>query len=203
MFFYAPVIEFKEIKCYNYFMRFNFKKWKYVNITILLLSIVLFYFFSKTGLAKNLILEIGKLGYFGALIVGIFFVSIYTITPASVALFYLAENHNLLLIAFCAGVGAMLGDYIILRFLKDKVYKEIKSIFNINKKTYLNKLFQTPYFAWLLPVIGAIIIASPLPDEIGIAMMGLSRVKHWQFLILTFLLNALGILAIIGFTRIF
>jgi len=33
------------------------------------------------------------------------------------------------------------------------------------------------YLSWSLPVIGAVIIASPFPDELGISLMGFSKMK--------------------------
>ncbi|KKS26035.1 MAG: hypothetical protein UV36_C0007G0005 [Parcubacteria group bacterium GW2011_GWC2_42_6] len=184
-------------------MKINFKKWKYTNTAMLLLSLALFFFLSETDLIKNLITQIGELQYLGAFIIGIFFVSIFTVVPASVILFYLAENNDPLLTAIFAGMGAVAGDYLIFKFLKNKVFEELQPVFKKIEGTYFHKLLHTPYFAWVLPVVGATIIASPLPDEVGITLMGLSRVKNWQFIILTFILNTLGILGIIGLAKIF
>ncbi|MCC7436766.1 hypothetical protein IT402_02755, partial [Candidatus Nomurabacteria bacterium] len=67
--------------------------------------------------------------------------------------------------------------------------------------TGLSRIISTPYFAWLAPVIGAIIIASPLPDEIGVGLIGISKMKNWQFLVLSFVLNSLGILLIVTLAK--
>ena len=47
-----------------------------------------------------------------------------------------------------------------------------------------------------MPLTGAIIIASPLPDELGLAMMGLSRVPIAAFIPISYTMNFLGILLI-------
>jgi hypothetical protein len=65
------------------------------------------------------------------------------------------------------------------------------------------RIFSTPYFAWILPVLGAFIIASPFPDEIGIGLMGISRMKTWQFLLLAFVLNSTGIFFIVTLANSF
>jgi len=39
-------------------------------------------------------------------------------------------------------------------------------------------------------------VISPLPDELGLAMMGLSKMKTSLFIPISFILNSLGILAI-------
>jgi len=67
----------------------------------------------------------------------------------------------------------------------------------------LKKLFLSPFFTWLIPIAGAFIIASPLPDEIGISLMGLSKVKNWHFILITFLLNAIGIFLVVTLARSF
>ena len=171
---------------------------KYKNTTLLILSLVALFFLADTKIAHILIKQIGSYGYLGAAITGIFFVLTFTVAPAAVVLFRLAQEFNPILIAFYAGAGAALGDLIIFRFLKDGVFEELAPFFRKLGKSRLSNTFKTPYFAWLLPVLGAIIIASPFPDEIGIGLMGLSSIKFWQFLLLVFALNTVGILIIIS-----
>jgi hypothetical protein len=147
--------------------------------------------------AHQALAHVGKLGYLGAFIVGMFFVSTFTVAPSMVVLFFLADTLNPLYVAPIAGAGAVLGDFLIFRFFKDRVFDEIKPVFMNFGGSHLSRLFATPYFAWLAPVFGALIIASPLPDEIGVGLLGATRIKWWQFLILAFTLNSIGILVII------
>jgi hypothetical protein len=58
-----------------------------------------------------------------------------------------------------------LGDYLILKYLKDRVFAELEPFFLDHGGKPLRKLFKTPYFAWTLPFIGAIIIISPLQQQ--------------------------------------
>ena len=102
-----------------------------------------------------------------------------------------------------AGLGGVFGDYLIFRFLKDRVFEEIKPILKKIGKPLVNKLIFTPRFSWIVPVLGAIIIASPFPDEIGISLMGLSKIKNWQFVLISFILNSLGILFMIMIIKSF
>lgn len=177
------------------------KRWKYRNTALLGLSLVLVFFLADTDIAHALITEIGTYGYLGAAIVGVFFVSTFTVAPASVVLFHLAQDFNPGLIALFAGAGGVVGDLIIFRFLRDGVFDELKPLFTRYGGSHLAVLLRTPYFAWLTPVIGAVIIASPLPDEIGVALMGLSRIKLWQFVLLAFILDSLGIFAVVLLAR--
>lgn len=179
----------------------SYKNWHYKNTALLIVSLAVFFYASKTPYVQELVRSIGNLGYFGAFITGGFFVSVFTVAPASAVLFYLAKILNPFGVALLGGAGAVIGDYIIFRFLKDRVFEELMPAFQKMGGTYITDLLQTPYFSWLLPIIGAIIIASPFPDELGVGMMGLSRVKNWQFILITFILNSVGIFMIITFAR--
>ena len=175
----------------------NYKNWKLKNTFFLLVSVVFLFYFVDTPLAKNIIDSVKDLGYPGIFLTGVFFVSTFTVVPASIVLFYLAKEFNIFEVVLLAGLGSMVGDYIIFRFLKDKIFKELKPIFLQLGGSHVSKLFSTPYFAWFAPALGAIIIASPLPDEIGIGLLGVTKLKNWQFMILSFVLNSFGIFVII------
>ncbi len=179
----------------------TYRAWRFKN-TFLLIAILLSVFFATgTSLGQQVILSISKLGYVGSFIAGIFFVSTFTVAPAGVVLFKLAQIYSPILVALSAGVGAVIGDYVIFRFLKDSVFEEIKPVFMKLGGSYITRLLGTPYLGWLAPVLGAIIIASPFPDEIGVGLMGISKLKNWQFLTISFLLNSLGILLVITLAK--
>lgn len=179
------------------------RNWKLKNITLLLISFLIFFYLADTALVKNFIIRIGNLGYLGAFITGIFFVSTFTVAPAAVVLYRLADRLDPFEIAILAGMGAVLGDYTIFRFLKDRVFEELKPYFKKVEQSEIGRIFKTPYFGWLMPVIGAFIIASPLPDELGIGILGATKMKNWQFIILSFLLNAVGIFIIVSLAQLF
>ena len=181
----------------------KYKHWKLKNTFLLIVSVVALFYFSDGPFIKNVIHEIGGLGFFGAFLAGVFFVSTFTVVPAGIVLFYLAGKLDPLGVIISAGVGAMLGDYVIFRFLKDRVLGELEPVFMKLGGSHISRLFSTPYFAWLAPVFGAIIIASPFPDEIGIGLLGIAKIKNWQFLILSFILNSLGIFFIIALANLF
>lgn len=179
----------------------GWRKWKYKNTTLLILSLVVFFYFADSPAVKNFINGLGSLGYLGAFITGIFFVSTFTVAPAAVVLFNLADHLNPFEVAILAGLGAVVGDFIIFRFVKDRVFGELWPLFTWLKDSRVSELLHTPYFAWLLPVIGATIIASPLPDELGVGILGIAKMRSWKFLILSFFLNAVGIFIVVTLAR--
>ena len=60
----------------------------------------------------------------------------------------------------------------------------------------MKALFKFKFFRWLTWLIGGLIIASPLPDELGISLLGFSKAKTSLFIVLSFVFNFLGILFI-------
>ena len=175
----------------------KYKFWKFKNTLLLILSVAFLVYLIDVPAVKDAVHGLSGLGVFGIFLAGMFFVSTFTIAPAGVVLFYFAKEFDPFAVVIFAGVGAMCGDYLIFRFLKDKVFEELRPAFEKIAGSHLSKIFSTPYFAWLAPVLGAVIIASPLPDELGISLLGISKLKNWQFLLLSLGLNSLGILAIV------
>ncbi len=176
----------------------KYQDWKFKNTVGLFIGLALFFYFLDHPIISGAILKIGALGYFGVFLTGIFFVSTFTVAPSAIILFRLASTMNIWAVALVAGLGASFGDFVIFRFLKDNVFEEMKPVFRRVTGERLQKLFETPYFGQLSMVLGAIIIASPLPDETGLALLGLSKIKPWQFLLLSFILNAIGIFIVIS-----
>ena len=90
----------------------------------------------------------------------------------------------------------MIGDLIIFRFVKDRVSEHLSYLIKVSKTERIVSIFKLKLFRWIIPFVGALVIASPLPDEIGVAMLGLSKMKNSYFILLSFLLNSAGILII-------
>lgn len=173
--------------------------WKYKNLTAVFISIVLAVVLSRIEVFHSFLLHLGGFGYIGAFIAGILFVSTFTVTTSALVLLTLAETLPPVEIGLIAGVGAVVGDMTIFHLIKDGLACEIEDIYNhVDKKRHLKKLFHSKYFNWILPVLGAIIIASPLPDELGISLIGLSKLSTLKFIFLSYFLNSIGIFLIVS-----
>lgn len=131
--------------------------------------------------------------YILAFVAGIFFISFFTVVPSSFILINLSANSSLLDIALIAGLGAMIGDLIIFLFVKERLSNNFFDFLKFKDKGYLEKLKNSRMLKYFLPVLGAAIVASPLPDEIGVALMGASKMKRRYFIPISYLLNAIGI----------
>ncbi len=180
----------------------HYRHWRYKNTTLLLASIAIFIFFADTPFIKSAISHLGEWGYVGAVLAGICSVLTFTVAPALVVLYYLAERLNIFELAVLAGLGSVIGDFLIFSFFKDKVFVELEPIVTrLSQKPFMH-IFQSPYFAWLTPVAGALIIASPLPDELGVTLLSASKLKRWHFILLSFTLNTIGVWILINGARL-
>lgn len=174
------------------------QKYKYKNFTFLFLSLFFAFYLFRNEAFHSYLLHLGTFGYIGAFIGGILFVSTFTVATATLILLVLAEGLHPIEIGIIAGAGAVIGDLLIFRFIKDSLTREVESLYNsVDSNHNLVKVLHSKYFSWTLPVIGALLIASPLPDEIGISLMGIAKMKMGKFLLLSFILNSIGIFLVI------
>lgn len=171
--------------------------WALRNTLLLVASLVVLFAVARTDVAHAIVGFLGDFGYASGVLVGFFFVSTFTVAPAAVLLFHLAQELHPVLLALLAGVGSVLGDLVLFRFLKDRVFEELRPYVQSLGGSHLLLMLKTPYFAWFAPVLGALIIASPFPDELGISLLGLSKISTVQFMALTYVLNVAGILFIV------
>lgn len=167
-----------------------------------MLSITAAFYLSQLKEFHFFLLNLGKFGYLGAFIAGILFVSTFTVSTGIVILFVLAEKLSPVEIGIIAGLGAVIGDITIFSFVKDSLLNEISPIYKRIGGDHLTKVLHTKYFGWTLPVVGAILIASPLPDEIGVSLMGISKMKKYKFMLISFVLNAIGIFLVISASKV-
>jgi len=182
------------------------KKWHryhYKNITYVLISFVFALLLLQNQTFRDLLIHLGNFGYIGAFIGGLLFVSTFTVSIGVVILSILTSSLNSIELGIFASIGAVAGDLIIFKFIRSKgLIDEIKHFFKYFGGEKLSHIIHTKYFGWLLPVVGAIIIASPLPDELGVGLMGISKLKVYQFVILSYILNSIGIFVVISASSI-
>jgi len=178
------------------------RSWKYKNLTFLLISFIFAFFLGKLELFHQFLLNLGSFGYIGSFVAGALFVSTFGVGIGIVTLLVLAEKLNPILLGIIGGTGAVLADFLLFKFVKDRLIDEVKPIYEeIDHNYHLKKLLHTKHFRWLFPVVGAIIIASPIPDEFGVSLMGIAKMKSRTFLLLSFFLNSSGIILVILASR--
>lgn len=136
-------------------------------------------------------------------IAGVFFTSAFTIAPAAIVLAHLGQSLPIPTVVIVAALGAMIGDYVLFVFIRDKFSRDVLRVLHHFHIKFFLRSFHVGFLKWLSPIIGAAIIASPLPDEFGIMLMGVSKMRTRYFLLLTFVMNMIGVMSVVGFSRLF
>lgn len=166
------------------------------DLLIILFSIVVATIIAKLGIFEYIIGKTATGEIIGSFVGGFFFTSVFTTAPAMVALGQIASTGNIFVVAIIGGFGAMVGDYILFRFFRDSIGADIAELIKSKKRGRLKHLFASRLGKRLMALVGGLIIASPLPDEIGLALMGVSKIKNRVFFPLSFVFNSIGILII-------
>ena len=166
------------------------------DLVLIVFSIVAAIMLAKTGVLTGILANMQEWKFLGSFLSGMFFVSIFTAAPAAAVLFEIAASNSIWAVAFFGGAGALIGDILIFRFIKDSLAEDARWLIGKTKQERFFSIFQSKLFRWLIPFIGALAVASPLPNEVGLAMMGLSKMKTAVFVPLLFALNFVGILII-------
>jgi hypothetical protein len=172
------------------------------DILMISAGIVIALFFVKSGLLDSIIDISQGYYFFSAFLAGVFFTSAFTLAPSSIALIHIAQNSPIDGVALFGALGAMCGDLILLFFIRDRFAEDIMKVMRPSTVKYILKSLHFGFMRWLSPLLGAVIIASPLPDEFGITLLGMSKIKLGIFLPIAFIMNALGIYLLIGFSSI-
>ncbi len=173
------------------------------DVAILALSIAFAIILAKNGFWESIITTYQELRFIGSFVVGMFFTSILTTAPAIIMLAELSQKFPLLEVAFFGGLGAVVGDLIIFLFIRESVMEDISYLLKKSKLERLGHIFRLKTFRRLIFLLGGLVLASPLPDELGLAMMGLSKTRTLIFIPTAFIFNFLGIMAIGIIARFF
>ena len=167
------------------------------DIAIIALSILGAIVMLKADILSNILDSAVSIKFFGSFVAGIFFTSVFTTAPAIVTLGEIARSNSLFFTAFSGAFGALLGDLIIFRFIKDRLGEHLLELIRHEKGwKRVKALVKLKYFRWFTFLAGGLLIASPLPDELGISLLGLSKAKMSVFISISFFFNFLGILII-------
>lgn len=177
--------------------------WKYKNLTFLLLSILLTVFLSRFDFLSQTLFNLAHIPIIGSLIAGILYVSTSTVVLAILIILDLTKTISPIEISIVGGVGAVVGDIVFFRFFRKNLLREVTPIYDRFGGQHITKLLNHKFIRWSLPIIGIIIIASPLPDEVGASLIGLTKINTYQFAILSLILNMLGIFLLINLYSIF
>lgn len=164
------------------------------DVAIIFLSILIAIVLVKTRILSDVLLSTEHLRVIGSFIAGMFFTTVFTTAPAIAALGNIAQTHSIISNAFFGALGAVIGDVLIFQFIKDRLSEHFVELISHNTTwKRVKHLFRLRYFRWFTFLIGGMLIASPLPDELGIGVLGFSKMKLSVFIPLSLFFNFVGI----------
>jgi hypothetical protein len=143
-------------------------------------------------------------GYVSVFVGGLLFSFGFT-TPFGIAIMAgSAAEVNPFLAAPLAGVGALLSDFLIFEIMHFSVlHDEIHRLRTTRIFMKVERMFHHPSISermrmTILWCFAGLVIASPLPDELGVTLVSsISDIDGKKFAVLCFLFNTLGILMIL------
>lgn len=159
-------------------------------------SVLIAWFLISSGAFSSILADTDAGRIFESFVIGIFFTSAFTLAPAAVFLGELSQHVSPWTVALFGALGAMCGDLLLFLFIRDRLADDIKAMFPKRAVRHVLNSFHLGFWKWLAPILGALIIASPLPDEFGLSLLGLSRTRLAVLMPVAFVMNFLGILLV-------
>jgi len=168
-----------------------------IDICIISVSVYAAIYLASSGAIQGLVDSAGDNILLVSFIAGLFFTSFFTTPPAIAVFASLAGQGNMFVIAAIGGLGAVLGDSFLFFFVRERISKDASMLMTGPRWKRILRVLKKRRFRRILPVVGALIIASPFPDEIGLALIGVSTMSRRNFLLLSYCMNTLGILLVL------
>ena len=176
---------------------------KYPKLAILAAATVFAFLMFRSDGIQSFFHSLGELGYLSAFLGGMLFAFGFGAPFGVAMLLTIADDVSILPGAIIGGLGALATDYMLFKFIRVTFNDEIKR-FRSSRLYYQiqNMIFRRlpPKISYYFGVsMAGLVIASPLPDEFGVAMLAsIATIKESTFAIISFSLNTLGILAVLG-----
>ncbi len=136
--------------------------------------------------------------YLGIFIAGILYSSMFTVAFSLLAFAGYAETMHPAVIAVIGGAGSVIGDATLFSFVRDELGTTLAHwVRHFRWKNLLRRLLGRPHVRRsFLIAAGCLVVASPLPDEVGILLLSSTRLSLRTFAALALPLNGIAIFLI-------
>lgn len=177
-------------------------RYKYPKLTALASVIILAYIvFKQVDVVGNLFSGMGGLNSLGVFISGMLY-SFGLTSPFSTGFFLTLHTNHIIATGIIGGIGAMISGLCVFKFIRfsfkgelmllkeEKLFKKIREL--------TDKIIPRKIKRFLVIILGLILIASPLPDETGLMILaGATNIKSRFMAVISFILNTIGIIAVL------
>ena len=179
---------------------FRFLK-TYPYLTGLVLSVIVAVFLYAAGMFDAAVRALDGFGYASSFAVGMMYAFTFTAAFASGFFLELGEHMNPFFVAVLGGLGAMVMDlflyWVARNRIKEEVYAALVALVPGKRLKRMEQFTKRRVFFWFMPFMASLLIASPLPDELGVAIFGFINFRPKYLSLLSFLLNFAGIFALV------
>ena len=171
---------------------------RYPKLIFFLITLIAAYFLFQDRSSIGFDNFVSSLGYLGIFFTGLLYSYGFTSGFASSAFLVMDGDYNIFLAGILGGLGALFSDIVIFRFFKSTFYDEVERLSREKFIVGLSRIIPGFIKKTALPVLGAVIIASPLPDELGVSLMASSKkLPPKTFAIISFFLNTAGVISLL------
>jgi hypothetical protein len=174
-------------------------KLHYPKLNLLLISFVITFLLAREGTFAFLTEHLNGHGYISVFLAGLLFSFGFTTAAGIVIFAKVAPDVHLLPAALLGGLGAMVMDQVLLRFVEFSFEDEFDRLRESAFARRIHDLFHHQRISeqvrrYILWSSAGLLIASPLPDELGITVLSsVRKIEHMKFAIMCFALNTVGI----------
>lgn len=169
----------------------------YPKLTLYVIAIIGAYFVFQIPAVLGAVYSLSSMLYLSIFFAGLLFSAGFS-TPIATGFFLALNPTNIYLSAFIGGLGALIADLGILSFVKLSFANEFKKLKDSSFIKHISSMIEAVVpnrlRSFLVYILVILIIASPLPDELGIALLaGFTKVHPYGFMTMCYLGNILGI----------
>jgi hypothetical protein len=177
-------------------------KIKYPKLLLFIITVILVYVFFSGLAYQPLHNALRYMGYFGTFLAGLLYPYALTSAAGTGILLILAKEQSLLLAGVIAGIGALISDVILFFFVKHGFSDEVEKLSKEKFIQTISNRIPNSVREYFLGVFASILIASPLPTEMGIMLMtSIKNISTKKFIILIYILHASAIFIILLIAR--
>lgn len=168
------------------------------DIFIVVASIVVAVLLVRLGIIESFIGDSTTSLVFASFVAGAFFTSLFTVAPAGVALVAIGQSLSPVLVAFFAALGAVIIDMLIITFIRKDLSKDLDGLVQMTFRHHIIRAFHLGFLKWVAFLAGMFLIATPLPDEFGLFLIGISKVDSKFLPLIFFVAHFIGILVVVS-----
>lgn len=136
-------------------------------------------------------------GIGGLFVAGMMYSYSFTIGIAALLLPAFLDQFTPVMIALVGGLGGTFSDVVLFKLFKGNLKKELK---RLGATSFFKSIGRLPLMRarWFRDILGALVIISPLPDEVGIAIMASAHLSENAFRVISFVCNVIGIYLLVS-----